>query len=90
VRCSGTTVTCTQAAIRLQGGSTSTEGRVEICSNNMWGTVCGDLWDNTDARVACAQLGLPGSGEFACSITDYVHGLHGMAAVLIDNVLLPK
>ena len=61
VRCTGTT--CTQGAIRLQGG-TAIEGRVEICYNNVWGTVCEDGWDNTDARVACQQLGLPtSSGE---------------------------
>ena len=56
VSCSGTT--CTQGAIRLRGG-TSTFGRVEICNNNIWGTVCDDSWGSTDARVACRQLGLP-------------------------------
>ena len=56
VMCAGTT--CTQGAIRLQGG-TATSGRVEICYNNNWGTVCDDLWGVADARVACRQLGLP-------------------------------
>ena len=58
VRCQGTATACTQGAIRLQGGTT-TSGRVEICYNNVWGTVCDDLWGNVDARVACRQLGLP-------------------------------
>jgi deleted-in-malignant-brain-tumors protein 1 len=52
VTCQG----CTQGAIRLQGGN-ATSGRVEICNNAVWGTVCGDFWDNADARVVCRQLG---------------------------------
>ena len=58
VRCT----VCTQGAIRLQGGTT-TQGRVEICNNNVWGTVCDDLWGAADARVACRQLGLPSTSE---------------------------
>ena len=52
---------CTQGAIRLQGGS-ATQGRVEICNNNVWGTVCDDFWGATDAQVACRQLGFSTTG----------------------------
>ena len=65
VRC--TITTCTQGAIRLQGG-TATLGRVEICNNNVWGTVCRDRFDNTDASVACRQLGLPSSSEYELAL----------------------
>ena len=54
--------TCTQGAVRLQGG-TATQGRVEICNNNVWGTVCDDSWGNIDAQVACRQLGFASSGQ---------------------------
>ena len=53
---------CSQGAIRLQGG-TNTVGRVEVCNNDIWGTVCDDLWDNSDAEVACRQLGFSFDGE---------------------------
>ena len=47
-----------QGAIRLAGsGSNSSQGRVEVCLNNQWGTVCDDFWDATDAGVTCRQLG---------------------------------
>ena len=52
---------CDQGDIRLEGG-TSMQGRVEICNNNTWGTVCEDQWDTTDAEVACRQLGFSVAG----------------------------
>lgn len=34
------------------------EGRVEICVDGRWGTVCDDQWSWMDALVACRQMGL--------------------------------
>ena len=43
--------------LRLAEGNIPNEGRVEICLNNHWGTVCDDLWGHIEATVVCRQLG---------------------------------
>ena len=53
---------CTHGSIRLRGGPTSINGRVEVCLNGDWGTVCDDGWSTVDSNVACRQLGYSGSG----------------------------
>lgn len=55
---------CTEGDIRIIGGPVNvTEGRVEICLNNEWGTICDRTWDEFDAGVVCRQLGLSNIGK---------------------------
>ncbi|CAG0897803.1 unnamed protein product, partial [Darwinula stevensoni] len=43
--------------VRLMGGRTSTEGRVEVKhGDSSWHTVCGDGWGLVEAQVICRQL----------------------------------
>ena len=44
-------------AVRLVGGPSPNEGRLEILYNGVWGTVCDDDFDDAAARVACFMLG---------------------------------
>ena len=44
-------------------GRSAAEGRVEICINNIWGSVCDDGWDVIDAGVVCKQIGFQGASK---------------------------
>ena len=46
--------------IRLVGGQTPFEGRVEVLYNGSWGTVCDDFFNPRDGIVVCRELGYTG------------------------------
>ena len=57
---------CEDGDVRLVDGSTQYEGRVEVCINKVWGTVCSSrryswstnyYWGTPDSKVVCRQLG---------------------------------
>ena len=66
--------------VRLVGGSTPNEGRVEIYYNGTWGTVCDDHWSNTDGNVVCRMLG------YRIAISSWRHFGRGTGRIWLDNV----
>ena len=72
------TAPCSTGDIRLVGSGVPNEGRVEICMNNVWGTVCDDGWGSTDATVVCRQLGYSTTGKFN-------YYVFGVSKIFIQN-----
>ena len=68
-------------AIKLVGGSSFNEGRVEVNYNGEWGTVCDDGWGYYSTRVVCRQLGLGTYGYIT-----YNFG-QGSGPIWLDNVI---
>ena len=70
-----------QYDLRLADGISRNGGRLEVQINNVWGTVCDNLWDRIDADVTCRQLGY--SGAFiAAAVSEPGNGL----PILLDNI----
>ena len=56
-------VSCDDGDLRLVGGKSESEGRLDICFSQRWGTINGDGWTPSDTQVACRQLGFEGAGK---------------------------
>ena len=59
--------------MRLSGGDIEQEGRVEVCVNGVWGSICDFGWDKTDAHIICKQLGYAELGKLNVISYCYMH-----------------
>ena len=48
---------CDDGEVRLVNGKSEMDGRVEICLNQRWGTVCDSQWTDNHTAVVCRHLG---------------------------------
>ena len=66
--CCNIIIGCISGQVRLLNGTQPAvgqrEGRVEVCIDNNYGTVCDDSWDVLDARVVCHHLGFTSDGQW--------------------------
>ena len=69
-------------SVRLVGGSSESEGRVELFHGGTWGTVCDDSWDIRDASVICRSLGYAG----AIAATTEANFGEGTGRIFLDEV----
>ena len=49
--------------LQLVGGQDEREGRVEMFYKGEWGTVCGDLWKDSQTVIVCKQLNFYEEGQ---------------------------
>ena len=64
-------------------GNLPSEGRVEVCVNNSWGTVCDDSWGVQEAIVVCRQAGFSDEGAIALSRATFGQGT---GDIVLDDV----
>ncbi len=69
VRCSDPI--CTNGETRLVHGDHNYIGRIEVCVNGIWGTICDDSFTDVDATVVCRSLNLPTEGKYSCGKNMY-------------------
>ena len=65
---------CADNDVRLVNGSNPLEGRVEVCLNNAWGTICTEGASEDDVKVICRQIGRLPDGIYIIAVEHKYYG----------------
>ena len=68
---------CIEGDLRLVDGNSSMEGRVEVCTQGIWGAIYAYYfypWNVNNAKVVCRQLGHP----WNCKPTNDESNMHNL------------
>ncbi|XP_035665849.1 uncharacterized protein LOC118409092 [Branchiostoma floridae] len=74
--------TCCLGTMRLVGGNSEFEGRVEINRGGVWGTICDGNWGIEEAQVVCREIGHGG----AVAAFGSAHFGQGSGTIWLNNV----
>uniref|UniRef100_A0A1X7T7Q6 Uncharacterized protein n=1 Tax=Amphimedon queenslandica TaxID=400682 RepID=A0A1X7T7Q6_AMPQE len=89
VHCLGS---CMHGTIRLKESTNYLIGEVEVCIRGVWSTVCGEEWDDRDAKVVCRQIGLSPYGSLAVNgsiaLSDFPMRLYGVRCEGTEDSIL--
>ncbi len=68
---------CGNGDIRLVGGRSRLEGRIEVCWNNEWGTVCDDKLRLDDPVFSVSQQDVDNFADVVCRQLGFTAGQFG-------------
>ncbi|CAG2216780.1 unnamed protein product [Mytilus edulis] len=72
--------------LRLLEGSNTNEGRLEVYTQDTWGTVCVNNFDLIDATIACHQLGYCSGNALQSNMVNDVTGTIWLADLLCSGI----
>lgn len=73
---------CIEGAVRLVGGGDGSAGRLEVCRDGVYRTICDTTWTMHNTLVACNQLGFsPAQGKEMHAVTNM-----GSGPIALDGV----
>ena len=67
---------CLDGDVRLVGGSSSSEGTVQVCYLNGWGIISDEGWGTEEAQVVCRQLNYTDSNNCYSQLQQVIFNLY--------------